>query len=311
MAGQWEPVDGVFTASASWLPTLDFLDKFEFFPFVMTVIGVLAGALFAQRIAERSKVRSEEKKELREVNTAIVVAFSIASVAYSLKKHHIKKLKDSYDADLQRFVAHQENLKLGIPQPPFVINPEFNTFHPISPPVQSVQDIVLTRLSITGRALASVSAFSDAIANLNHAMINRNEILARLKDRNLPQGAEMRHMYLGIPYADGEANNEYGTLVKAMALYVDDVLFFGIKLCEDLVKHGKPLAERHHKKFGGEIPEIADPSWEKIKSEGLMPGEERYKSWLLGFQSKPEAKKRSRRQRLVDGVKQRLGIKHM
>lgn len=303
----WKPVGGVFTASPSWLPAMDFWNKFEWFPFLMTTAGALAGvyvgARYAQHIAERNRLRADETRELREINAAIVVSCSIVSLAYALKKQHIKALKESYDNDCRRHAAYKENMKLGIQQQPFEYNPNFNSYHPIAPPMQAVQEIVITRLSLTGRALATVTAFSDAVVNLNHAITSRNEILLRLKDRKLPPGAEKHHIYFGTPYADGEANNEYGDLVGAMALYVDDVLFFGITLCEDLVKYGRLLADVHQKEFGGETPGITDPVLDKIKNEGLMPEKKNYEAWLSGFYEKPRVARLTKWQRASAWVK--------
>lgn len=298
----WESVNGVFTASASWLSTPEFMDKFEWFPFIMTVVGVFLGARYAQRIAERSKLRSEMKQEMREINTAIVVAVSISNLAYALKKQHIKKIKDSHDADCERLRTYREKQKQGIPQPPFPLSPNLNSLNTLSAPTQNLSDIVLDRLSVTGRALATVTAIGDAVHNLNHAITRRNEILEKMKADDLPEGAQLEHIYFGEPYASGKANNEYGGFVSAMALYVNNVLFFSVKLCEDLAKYGKPIAESYQKKFGGELPDITEPLWDKAKKEGMLPSDDEYKDWLSGFYIKPKTK-RSGRQRLVDGVK--------
>ncbi|HFQ9248442.1 hypothetical protein ACM719_17430 [Pseudomonas aeruginosa] len=139
------------------------------------------------------------------------------------------------------------------------------------------------KISAAGRAIASVSALADAISNLNGALTGRNELLTKIKDEQLPAGAGVEHFYFGLPYAKGKANLEFGGYVKALTLYTDDVIFYSIKLCDDLREHGLRVAKTHQKKLGGKAPGVSNVDWSKADEEGLLPNDEDYESWLSGF----------------------------
>jgi hypothetical protein len=293
--GLWEPVSGVFWSTAPLLPSLEWIGNLGNSSFFTTVFGALAGAFagawVAQRIAERSKLREEWQKEIRNTNTGIVLASTTCNLAYALKKQHIKPIKDSYDADCKEKDAYVRRVAAGVPQAPLSVTPNLLSLHEISPPVDTLQEIVLGRLSTTGRALAATTAVADAIRNLNNAIAKRNGLIERIKDEKLPEGAEVQHFYFGTPYAEGKANQEYGSYVKALALYTDDAIFFSIKLYEDLREHGLDIAGKYKKKFGGEAPGISHIDWKKADQEGLLPKDEDYKSWLSGYQTAPKKKR--------------------
>lgn len=151
---------------------------------------------------------------------------------------------------------------------PLSVAPNLQSLHEISPPVDTLQEIVLGRLSATGRALAATTALADAIRNLNNAIEKRNNLIERIKDERLPEGAKVHHFYFGMPYAEGKSNEEYGSYVKALALYTDDTIFFSIKLYEDLREHGLGIAKKYKIKFGGEAPGISHINWKKLSRKG-------------------------------------------
>lgn len=295
MADLWEPVSGVFWSSAPLLPSLESIGELGSSPFFTTVFGALAGAFAgawaAQRIAGRSKLREEWQKEIRNTNMGIVLASTTCNLAYALKKQHIKTMKESYDADCIEKDAYIQRLATGIPQSPLSVAPNLQSLHEISPPVDTLQEIVLGRLSATGRALAATTALADAIRNLNNAIEKRNNLIERIKDERLPEGAKVHHFYFGMPYAEGKSNEEYGSYVKALALYTDDTIFFSIKLYEDLREHGLGIAKKYKIKFGGEAPGISHINWKKAEQEGLLPEDDEYESWLSGYIDSPNKKR--------------------
>lgn len=308
MAGLWEPVNGVFTASASWGARSDFWDKFEWFPFIMTataalitaLIGAWLGAWAAQRIAGRSKLRDELQKELRSTNTGIMLAHTIANLAYALKKQHIKALKESYDDDCKAFELYKQKVAMGNGPAAFQMAPNLNRLDEITPPISALQNIVMGKISTTGRAIASVTALADAVKNLNDALKGRNELILIIKEDRLPAGAEIHHFYFGMPYAKGKANLEYGCYVQALSLYTDDAIFFSMKLCDDLREHGIHVAKKYKKEFREESLGVSSFVWDKAEQEGLLPKDEDYESWLSGFQSAPEKKTFNKWQRLKE-----------
>lgn len=290
MADLWEPVGGVFWSTPPWLPGFESIQNLGDSSFFVTVFGALAGAYFgawaAQRNAERSKLRDELKKEIREVNSALVVTASVVNVSSALKKQYIKPLKDSYDNDCQRFETYKAKSKAGIPQPPFKLQANFLSLQELTPPIGALKDIVMGKLSATGRALAALSALTEALESLNYSITKRNDLMERIKVGDLPPGAQAHHMYFGIPYAPDQCNGEYGGYIEALSLHTDSSIFFGVKLFQDLEQHGARLAKKHKEKFGGSAPSITSADWSKGSEEGMIPKDEEYENWLSGFTEK-------------------------
>jgi hypothetical protein len=292
MTGIWEPVNGVFWSTAPLLPGLDWVGSLGNSAFFTTVFGALAGAFAgawaAQRTAERNKLREELQKELSNTNAAIMLAYTTSNLAMSLKKQHISKMKKSYDADCERHEKHVQKARSGQAVSAFELVGNFLKLQALSPPLIHLENIVMGRLSTAGRTLVSMSALSDAIGNLNYAISKRNDLMEKMQ-HSLPEGARIEHFYLGIPYAEGKTNGEYGGYIKAMAAYNDDAIFFGCKLCEDLQAHGARLSSKYKKRFGGDAPRIVKTDLTQAENEGLIPKDDTYESWLSGYRAPEEA----------------------
>jgi hypothetical protein len=279
----------VYWSTAPLLPSLEWVGNLGSSTFFTTVFGALAGAFAgawaAQRIAERNKLREELQKELRNINAGITLALTTSNLATAIKKQHIRDMKKTYDADRERLEVHMKKGDNWQDRGPFQLSLNLLAFQELNPPIGTLQEIVMGRLSTAGRALASVTSLSDAFGNLNYAISKRNELIERMKEGKLPEGAEAGHFYLGRPYAEGKTNNEYGSYVDSMVAYTDDAIFFSLTLCEDLQTHGKHIAKKHKKMFGGEAPRVSTIDVEQARKEDLIPNDDDYASWLSGFQS--------------------------
>ncbi|WP_156382899.1 hypothetical protein [Pseudomonas sp. Root569] len=253
--------------------------------FTTSLAGAFAGAIAAQRIAEKGKFRDELVKEFQATNAVISLAIGMAAQAMALKKQHVRALKSDYLNDLKSFEAHKEKIyerKIAA-NTPFEVKPNFLFFPEISPPIAKLQDIVLNRLSAVGRTIAVVTALADSVGNLNGALSKRNELLNAFKNNDFPEGASFHHMYLGVSYGETHTNQEYGNSVEAISLYTDDMIFFSIKLCEDLRDHGETLKKRYKSRLRGNPPRISTTDFEKPRQDGLVPKDEDYVDWLSGF----------------------------
>jgi hypothetical protein len=260
--------------------------------FTTSLAGAFAGAVAAQRIAEKGKFREELVKEFHSTNAVISLAAAAASLAMALKKQHVKALKNSYDDDLKRFEEHIKKIRGRqiAPDTPFEMSPNMLYLQGISPPIATIQDIVLSRLSAVGRTISAVTALADSVGNLNKAISTRNELLNAFKNKQFPEGASFRHMYFGLPYGTRQTNQEYGGSVEAIYLYTDDIIFFSIKLCEDLRDHGEILKKRYKSRLKGSPPRISTVDFEVPRQNGLVPKDEDYEPWLSGFVSTQETR---------------------
>src|SRR5689334_19372520 len=80
--------------------------------FIVAGTGAFAGAYGAQIITERSKLREELTKEIRNTNAAISISFGICNFLLSMKHQHVKDLKEKYDAQRKDFFAHFERMRV-------------------------------------------------------------------------------------------------------------------------------------------------------------------------------------------------------
>ncbi|GAB5341248.1 hypothetical protein [Pseudomonas fluorescens] len=273
------------------LPLWENIKGFANSSFTTSLAGAFAGAFAAQRIAEKGKFREELVKEFHHTSAVISLVATAASLALALKKQHVKALKDSYDDDLKRLEEHTQKI-LGreiAPDTPFEISPNLLYLQGISPAVATIQDIVLSRLSAVGRTIPAATALANSVENLNGAISKRNELLNAFKNGQFPEGASFRHMYFGLPYGERQTNQEYGGSVEAIYLYTNDIIFFSIKLCEDLRDHGEILKKRYKSRLRGSPPRISTVDFEKARQIGLVPKDEDYEPWLSGFVSLQEA----------------------
>lgn len=56
--------------------------------------------------------------------------------------------------------------------------------------------------------------------------------------------AEDKHLlYLGLRLPNGRTDTTYPDLINAISEYTDDLAFFSVTLCEDLMAHGKRIAD--------------------------------------------------------------------
>ena len=268
-------------------PLWENIESFANSSFTTSLSGAFGGAIAAQRIAEKGRFREELVKEFQYTNSAIALATSAACVSLALKKQHVNKLKISYDADQEKFKAHKEKIVSGlVPRnTPLEIMPNLLFLQGISPPIATIQEIILSRLSAGGRTIASVTALADSVENLNGALSKRNELLTGFKNNQLPEGATFEDMYLGLYYQERHINQEYGSSIKAISLYTDDIIFFSVKLCEDLQYHSTTLIKRYKSKLRGAPPKTSTVDFEKPRQDGLIPKDEDYVEWLSGFVS--------------------------
>ncbi len=281
---------GIPAALALLTPYWEGVKDFANSGFTASLAGAFAGAWAAQRIAERVKLREELQKEIRDINAGIVLALTTANLAMALKKQHVRALKKDHDSDCKKHKEYVKKVADGLALSPLELAPNLLSLQVLSPPVAPLQEIVFNRISTAGRAVSVVTTVADAIENLNHAITKRNELIEKIKEDNLPKGATAIGMYLGLPYGDGQINQEFGTSVGAIALYTDDLIFFSLKLSEDLREHGLLVAGKHKKKLGGDTPAISQIDLTIAIRDDLVPKDEDYEKWSCGFQVAPVKK---------------------
>lgn len=284
MSDKWEPVAGVFLKSKPMLPLFSL--SVDLWPLITTIIGALAGAWLgawaAQKIAKAEKDRDEITREFRSLNSAMIMSYNIANTAMVLKRQYLRDLKNSYERDIEKYEA----LKNSPPPHRLEIEPRLINLGATTTPITVLQQIVLDKLSSNSSATNTISALASAISNLNDSITRHNSFISLFQQSAYPPGYSFEHMYLGIP-VNGNVNNIYGDTLRALYSYNEDVIFFAIKLNDDLREAGLkilPMYRRLTRRIDSDIPDI-DLSEPILQN--LVPQHEEYESWLSGFKLKP------------------------
>lgn len=267
-------------ASVGW----QFLNSNIAIAFVGGLTGAIGGALGAQHIVERSKRRDELMKELRNTNAAIMVTFSICNSALALKKQHVQPLHQEFDkarADLQAFKA-QRSAGQQPPNAEYHFVADFKTFPAPTAPIETLKDIVYSKVSAYGRPLALVAVLEQSLVGLRDAIAKRDALIQRFASGAIPPELTPQY-YFGLPLPGGDTNQEYPDTVEAIHSYTDDVAFFCALLCEDLVTHGNEVRSVYLKKFKKGAPRISTADFSGPREKELVPPDSQYKDWLNSF----------------------------
>lgn len=281
MADLWEPINGIYTATAPFFPWTASLpiDAVQWGSALISAgFGAGMGAWMAGRIARSAKLRDELLAELRSIDVAITLCISVIDVAGSLKKQHVLGLLKKYESDLARFANYKaaESCK-----GPFPLSINHLKFQAIAPPTVELQSLILKDMSMSPNGVKSIVALTDAVGNLNGMFEAYNALLEMFRSGGLPAGFTPEHYYLALPVG-GVVNNEYGSAVKGIAAYTDDVIFFACKLSDCLTSRGLKVRDRYEKLSGekhlirrlGSIGENA----------GLIPPDSAYEGWMRGWE---------------------------
>lgn len=245
-----------------------------------SLAGACAGAVAAQKIAERSKQREELLKELRNVNAAIMVAFSACNTALRLKKQHIQPIFEKFVQDKKALQEFRSKKPHGTATFELVV--DLRVFEAPLIPTDTLKDLVFNRISAYGRPLSLVSILDESVLGIRAAITKRAKMVERFQDGSISK-AELPKFYFGLPLPSGDTNQEYPDLVEAIHSYIDDIAFFSALLSSDLVAHGNQIHKAFTKRFGKGAPNISTADFSRPREIGLLPPDSQYQDWINGF----------------------------
>lgn len=282
MADLWEPVNGVYIATAPllpWVASLPSIDAVEWGSALISAgFGAGVGAWMAGRISRSTKLRDELLAELRSIDVAITLCASVIDVAGALKKQHILGLLSKYESDLARFAQYKAAEKRV---EPFSLSIDNLRLQTIAPPIVELQGLVLKEISVSPNGVKSMIALADAIGNLNGMIDAYNTLLGMFRNGGLPAGFSPEHYYLALPVG-GVTNNEYGTAVRGIATYTDDVIFFACKLADCVTSQGVKVRDRYEELSGEKRLIRRIDTLEE--NTGLIPPDSGYEGWMRGWE---------------------------
>ncbi|CAI8811264.1 DUF5129 domain-containing protein [Pseudomonas donghuensis] len=277
----WEPVSGVFWATApSILDGSRWIADLNGSSFFITVFGALvgafAGAWAAQRSAKNGKRRDELATEIRVVNAGIILSHAIFESVLSAQVEYIGPAKDRYEAERDKYLKALES-------PPvsgeILINFNLQRFPELPTPVDQLQPLILQQGSTP--ALRAIVALVESSGLLHEAINLRNVYLDKFERKEIPPGFSYPDVYFGLAAKDGH-HQHFSSVVAAISLYGDDVVYYSRRLCEHLSQHGKIL-KKELKKISGEPVGIVEFNFVEVDKKGLCPPQENYKGWEGGY----------------------------
>lgn len=286
MTDLWEPINGIYTATAPLFSLAASLPSVGIAQWGSSLIsaglgaglGAGIGAWTADRIAKRAKLRDELLTELRSIDVAITLCTSVIDVAGSLKKQHLLGLLKKYESDLHRFALYMAARKSASP---FTLSIDNLRLQTIAPPIVDLQGLILKEMSISPNGVKSMIALADAVGNLNGIIDTYNALLDMFRSGSMPAGFEPKDYYLAQPVG-GVVNHEYGSAVRGIVTYNDDIIFFACKLCQCLTSRGIKVRDRY-KKLSGEKHLIRQMSLSGENSD-LIPSDSAYEEWMGGWE---------------------------
>lgn len=249
--------------------------------------GAVAGAFAAQRVIERSKVRDELLKEIRNVNAANMVSFTICNTALSLKSQLVLPMHEQFHNDEKTLLLNREQHRTGQRQgnDPFRFEADLQGFMAPIIPIETLKTLVFERISAYGKPLNLVSQVENAGIGLTKAIEKRDRLIEDFK--LIVQPEELVARYFGEKMANGYTDREFSDIVKIIHEYTEDLIYFSLQLCNELACHGKIQSENFKKQFGKGAPSVICPDFSGPKNQGLIPSDEKYSAWSQWISQKP------------------------
>jgi hypothetical protein len=166
-----------------------------------SLTGAFAGAWAAQRIVERSKDRELLAKEIRQLNAATTLLSSVANTHITLKKQHVKRLRDEYEEEHRNVLGFLEARKAGRapPQQTIDFKADMQTLTPPYTPVDQITRLVFDELPLPAGELFVAPLLLSSIRSLNESLEMRNTLINERK-RSPPDPDTFPPLYFGLQH---------------------------------------------------------------------------------------------------------------
>jgi hypothetical protein len=255
---------------------------------ISALAGAAAGVLGAQSLATKASEKTELTRELRLINAANTIAFTICNSVLASKHQYIHPLHDKFASDTALVRDLIAKAKAG--QGPIHINIEadLSKFPVPEEPVEALKSMLLQSNKLQGREFALFAMLEQSVNGLKSAIAQRNALCDEFALRDHTPD-EFNYRYFGLKRRDGHTNRFYADTVSAIKFYSDDVTFFGSKLIDDLYEAGVKVHKALTEKYKAKVPKVSTVDFSDAKEAGLIPPDSQYDSWLRGFTKMPSA----------------------
>jgi hypothetical protein len=186
---------------------------------VQTILIAAFGTLIGAWLTGRSQAKRRVVDELKAIHAAYALGFTIANKALSLKRQHIRPMKELYDNVVSTYDAFTEN-----PVGPLGLDLDLRTLSQPRFASDSLERIAFEKCSLGHRALAAVVSVKDATDDLKFSIDFRNDLIADFKNNPPATHLEKIALYVGA-YANDAVDLRFGHNLDALAHQVDDCIF--------------------------------------------------------------------------------------
>lgn len=235
--------------------------------FVKLFVGPLAGAFFgavtAQGLARRNTDNQRKREEYRAINTGIVAVSSIVNVYASLKRQHVKPMRDAYEATHARLEAHLVQAN----DEPFKLDPGMDSLRPVRSLENIVERTVAERAGVPAAVLAIYAMMIQAQANVAGGLEDRNALIKEFHAMPADQRERLAEIYLGVVDDNGDADTRFADCIEIVSVSTDDVLAFSFVLTKLLVRFAGELRAKGKKDW----PAPPQPNFQQMVDTGLIP----------------------------------------
>jgi len=251
---------------------------------ISTFAAAFAGALGAQWIAEKTRKKNESLSEIRNTNATIMISFNIANLCITLKKDHVKSLKENFDNELARLLEFKEMRDRGLLQQDetFQYVADLKFLPLLDTPIDLLERQVFEKVPAQGRILSVAMTLVRTLQSLNKSLKDRNELIDYYQNNSM-NNTEQVEFYFGLKGASNKLDRRYADTLETIYNYNDDCIFFAKILSEDLYKLGTQLSET----YGDKNIKIHKSDFGKAEELGLMPSDSNYSDWYSMFNQTP------------------------
>ena len=257
--------------------------------FVTSVLGALAGAFggawAAQRISDRKLKRESDLSQLRSVNDASLLAYSICNGSINYKKQLTKPICEAYFstvATIEPAIA----LQMSTPpqfREPIAVHLDLRTLSIFRSTAELLKDTVLMKINEIGKLVSLAIVLPNVCEAFNESIVTRNELVTELKNSNATELSKI-HFYAGMT-VNGHTDHRFYDNIEALSAQIDDIIFFSKEIGEILQEQAKKLSKGFEAKFGKPPIRLHNADYSSAYKEGLIPPKDNYESWETAFKA--------------------------
>ncbi|MEP6826518.1 MAG: hypothetical protein ABJA10_00430 [Aestuariivirga sp.] len=236
---------------------------------ISTFIAAFAGTWGAQITAERVASRKALLSDIRNVNAALALCFSITNTFITFKKQYVDGMVKSYDALQAEYETHKQKGLGG----KFHKQVDFSELLMSYSPIDELRKIVFEKLSPSIKVLLKITPLVQSIHDFTEVLNKRNEWIVAFRNSDIGDQEKFAKL-LGFEYPVGKIDERYKGYMQSLKEKGDDCIVFPILISQSLKTYGEALRKR----YGDDGPKIVSADFQN--SAEYVPNLDNYKEWL-------------------------------